>query len=180
MRPFYYGMMLYKGELYEGKHQPIISKSLFDKVQKVIKQRGHHRQVKSPRYNFAFTGFIKCSRCGYSITAEQRNFYFPRTKNRVRYIYYHCTRWSKSSPCRRKTYIREEILEKQFREIIKSVSISEKWANKMFELLEKDKQTEKQQIKKELQKLTTDLIQTETKLDRLLEAYLDTIVDSES
>ncbi|WP_366517519.1 recombinase family protein, partial [uncultured Campylobacter sp.] len=28
---FYYGHFLYKGELYEGRHQPIISKALFDK-----------------------------------------------------------------------------------------------------------------------------------------------------
>jgi len=178
MRTFYYGMMLYKGELYEGEHEPIITKSLFDKVQKVIKERGWHHQVKSPRYNFAFTGFIKCKYCGASITAECRPFYFPRTNNRVNYIYYHCTK--KKGPCCQKGYTRAEVLEKQFREIIVSVSISEKWASKMFALLEQDRLTEKQQIKQELHRLTTELIQAETKLDRLLEAYLETIVNPES
>jgi hypothetical protein len=32
--------MKYKGEIFEGKHIPLISKKLFDKVQKVLAQRG--------------------------------------------------------------------------------------------------------------------------------------------
>ena len=121
MRPFYYGYMKYCGELYKGTHQSIISKDLFDKVQKILKQRGwHHKPAK--RYDFPFTGFIKCDYCGCSITAEHRPFYFPRTHNKVTYIYYHCTK--KRLPCLQKGYTREEVLEKQFREIIWSVSTS--------------------------------------------------------
>ena len=90
MRPFYYGYMVFKGELYKGTHQPIITKDLFDQVQKILKQRGWHHQNKSKRYNFAFTGFIKCGYCDCFITAEHRPFYFPRTHHKVSYIYYHC------------------------------------------------------------------------------------------
>ena len=36
--PFYYGHFEYSGEVYEGKHQPIISKALFDKVQGVLEE----------------------------------------------------------------------------------------------------------------------------------------------
>jgi len=38
--PFYYGHFRYAGEIHEGKHEPIIAKKLFDKVQEVLKQRG--------------------------------------------------------------------------------------------------------------------------------------------
>ncbi|MFQ5799973.1 MAG: sugar phosphate nucleotidyltransferase, partial [Bacteroidota bacterium] len=34
--PFYYGMMKFCNELYEGNHKPIINKKLFGKVQKVV------------------------------------------------------------------------------------------------------------------------------------------------
>ncbi|PIU79308.1 MAG: hypothetical protein COS72_00855 [Candidatus Moranbacteria bacterium CG06_land_8_20_14_3_00_43_56] len=37
---FYIGLMKYKGEVFEGKHKPIISKKLFDKVREVLKERG--------------------------------------------------------------------------------------------------------------------------------------------
>jgi DNA invertase Pin-like site-specific DNA recombinase len=177
MRPLYYGAMVFKGELYEGIHDPIVSKTLFDQVQKVIKQRGwHHKPAK--RYDFPFTGFIKCGYCGCSITAEHRPFYFPRTHNKVTYIYYHCTK--KRLPCLQKGYTREEVLEKQFREIIQSVSLSQTWADKMLELLENDAKTEKQQAKQELEKLNLELTEIEQKLDRLLEAYLDTLIDGEN
>ena len=38
--PFYTGLFNYAGELHEGKHEPIISKKLFDSVQEVMKLRG--------------------------------------------------------------------------------------------------------------------------------------------
>jgi len=178
MRPLYYGAMVFKRELYEGIHEPIVSKTLFNQVQQVIKQRGWYHQYKSKRYDFSFTGFIKCGYCGCSITAEHRPFYFPRTHNKVSYIYYHCTK--KRLPCLQKGYTREEVLEEQFREIIKSVSLSQIWADKLRELLETDSQTEKQHAKMELEKLTLELTEIEQKLDRLLGAYLDTLIDSEN
>ena len=175
MRPFYYGYMKYCGELYKGTHQPIISKDLFDKVQKILKQRGwHHKPLK--RYDFPFTGFIRCGYCDCFITAEHRPFYFPRTHHKADYLYYHCTK--KRFICGAKGYTRQEVLQKQFQEIIQSCSLSQKWADRMLELLEKDTQTEKQQAKTELQKFTLELEETEHKLDRLLEAYLEAIVET--
>ena len=41
VNPFYYGHFRYAGEMYEGKHTPLIDKQLFDKVQIVIVRRGH-------------------------------------------------------------------------------------------------------------------------------------------
>ena len=177
MRPLYYGAMVFKRELYEGIHEPIVSKTLFDQVQKMIIQRGWYHQYKSKRYDFAFTGFIKCAYCGCSITAENRPFYFPRTHNSVSYCYYHCTK--KKLPCLAKGYTREEVIEQQFREMIQSVSLSETEGTAMLKLLETDAKTEKQNAVTELQKLNTELVETEQKLDRLLEAYLDTLVDTQ-
>ena len=178
MRPFYTGYMVFKGEMYEGTHTPIISKDLFDKVQKVRKQRGYYHQVKSKRYDFAFTGLIKCHYCGCSITAEHRPFFFPRTNHKADYIYYHCTK--KKGECCQKGYTREEVLEVQFREIIKSLSVPDGWATQMNDFLVQDIETQKVGDKNRSVSLETEISQTEQKLDHLLEAYLNTIIDSES
>jgi DNA invertase Pin-like site-specific DNA recombinase len=80
--PFYYGHFRYGGEIYEGKHTPIISKSLFDRVQVVINKRGWHAPPKkSPE---KFCGLLKCS-CGMSITAE-RKIKHQKNGNRHEYI----------------------------------------------------------------------------------------------
>jgi hypothetical protein len=47
--PFYYGHFMFKGELHKGAHAPLISKSLFDKVQKVIKSKSF--KIPKPGYN---------------------------------------------------------------------------------------------------------------------------------
>jgi DNA invertase Pin-like site-specific DNA recombinase len=179
-RPFYYGYMLFKGELYKGTHEPIITKETYDKVQEIIKQRGwfHSKLYRAARYNFAFTGLIKCGYCGCAITAEHRPFYFPRTNHHAHYLYYHCTK--KKLPCLQKGYTREEVIEKQMRELIQSVSLSQNWVDKMLEFLAADEQTEKQNAKTELQNLTIELSDLDQKLNRLLEAYLDTLIDSEN
>lgn len=66
--PFYYGHFEYVGEMYEGKHPPLISKALFDKVQAVLEKRTHHFPTK--RIPKAFTGLLRCRECGRSVTAE--------------------------------------------------------------------------------------------------------------
>jgi hypothetical protein len=37
--PFYYGHFRYKGEIYQGIHEPLISKATFDKVAAVLNRR---------------------------------------------------------------------------------------------------------------------------------------------
>ena len=178
MRPFYTGYMVYNGEMFKGTHTPLVSKELFDKCQVVRKRRGYYHQVKAQRYNFAFTGLIKCKYCNCSITAEHRPFFFPKTNNRVNYLYYHCTK--KKGECCQKGYTREEVIEVQFREIIKSLSVSEAWVEQMNKFLVQDIEDQKVEDKISSSSLETEISQTEQKLDTLLEAYLDTVIDSES
>jgi len=65
--PFYVGLFRYAGEIHEGKHQPIVSKKIFDKVQEILKQRGrpHHKTKNEPQ---AFCGLLRCGTCGMGIT----------------------------------------------------------------------------------------------------------------
>ena len=62
--PFYIGMMRYKGELYEGKHEPLVSRELFDRVQKMLHQRGRTQERPRDGDPCYFTGMIKCGSCG--------------------------------------------------------------------------------------------------------------------
>ena len=57
--PFYIGMFRLKGELYEGAHEPLISREMFDRVQRMLNQRSRSQQ--SPRKGDPcfFTGMIK-------------------------------------------------------------------------------------------------------------------------
>lgn len=117
--PFYYGAFEYGGTWYMGKHEPLISKELFDMAQEQLK-RDHI--VRSEIKEFAFTKLITCGNCNSAITAEEK---YKKLKNgtTVRYVYYGCAR-SKNLHCK-EGYIREEELINQLIAILDKISINE-------------------------------------------------------
>ena len=88
--PFYYGHFRYAGEVYEGKHTPIVSKKLFDEVQTVFDRRKHKRTTKTNTPK-PLCGLLRCGSCNMMITGENQT---KRQKNGNvhRYTYYHCTK----------------------------------------------------------------------------------------
>jgi hypothetical protein len=70
--PFYYGVFEYpvkSGNFYTGKHQPIITKELFDQVQAQVKSQSLRSEE---RKEFAFTKLMTCGLCGSGITADEK------------------------------------------------------------------------------------------------------------
>ncbi len=111
--PFYCGLFRWKGTLYEGSHEKVVSKELFDQVQAAF---ASHRR-KSGKYRvheFAFGGLITCGTCGCAITAE-----FHRSG---RYAYYHCTNYH--GKCT-EGWLREEVLEAQFGDVVRAISLDQ-------------------------------------------------------
>jgi DNA invertase Pin-like site-specific DNA recombinase len=114
---FYYGEFEYGGVMYQGKHEPLITKELFNEAQERIAttQKGRHGQ-----HCFHFTRMIICGECGAGITAEEK---FRRLQNGdiKRHIYYHCTD-GKRKRCKQH-YIREADLLEQFVAIIDKIEL---------------------------------------------------------
>ena len=121
--PIYYGVIRYKNELYEGKHEPIISKKLFDRVQKVMKQKSKS-QTKELKY-FLYRGFFRCGDCGYTITADKK--IKPSGKE---YIYYYCTKKNPHLKCTQNIFTREEKISSQINEATQKVSLPDNAAKK--------------------------------------------------
>ena len=159
---FYCGVFYFKDELYQGSHEPIITKKLFDDVQAVMAARGKKHKKKG--HNFTFTGLMSCGTCGRAITAETKKGY----------VYYHCTK--KRTVCDEK-YIREENLLAQFKDILQKVSLPDDWADNMLMKLDEEKQTEAQSSLALVQTLWEQIKNIEQKLDRLLDSHLDGVVD---
>ena len=164
--PFYYGHFRYSGELHEGKHESIIAKKLFDKVQEVLKQRSKpQRKERVPK---AFTGLFHCGECGMMITAEiQKN-----------HVYYRCTKKSKTKICDQ-PYTREEDLNQQLSSMIQKVSLRQDWAKQMLEMLEKEKANSAQSCFAFAQENREKIKELKQKLQFLLDSYLDQVIERE-
>ncbi len=156
--PIFTGLMRYNGEIYEGKHEPIISKKLFDTVQEVMirKSKPKGKGLKS----YLYRGFFHCGECGCFITTETQKGH----------NYLRCTK--RKNPCLQK-YVREEIITSEIKENIKKVSLSSAWANASINYFENEKMKIAQAESSFAQKARNELVEIETKLDRLLDLQLD-------
>ncbi len=128
--PFYTGLFRYAGEIYEGKHEPIIAKKLFDKVQRIMADRGKPRKEK-PNHHFGFLGIFKCGECGRAITAEQHI-----KKSGLVFRHYRCTK--KNVNCTQK-YVNEKDLHLQINEIFQKVALPQEWLEPILTKLDEEK-----------------------------------------
>lgn len=129
--PFYYGIFEYpagSGNFYTGKHQPIISRELFEKTKEQLKR---DRIVRGESKEFAFTRLISCGLCGSGITAQEKYKIIKTTGTTARYVYYGCTR-SKDRFCKC-GYISEEDLVKQLISLIENIETDDGIIKKKFE-----------------------------------------------
>ena len=157
--PFYTGLFRWKGGLYQGNHEPIISQQLFEKVQVVFK---HHemRRGKQKRREFAFGGLMRCGNCGCSIVGELK---------KGRYIYYHCTDGRRE--CDRK-YYREEVLEDQFADLVRRVVIDADTAEWIKQALKESLEEETTFHRQEVARITQGIERVKSRLNQ---AYLDKV-----
>ena len=127
--PIYYGPFEYprgSGNWYQGKHEPIITKELFDKAQEQLKRDKIVRQSRE----FAFTKLMLCGLCGSGISAEEK---YKQLKDGsvVKYIYYGCGR-SKDRHCKN-PYLREEELTEQLIKIMDQIDLNQTGVQHKFE-----------------------------------------------
>ena len=77
--PFYYGEFEYpkdSGNWYQGKHEPIITKELFDQVRVQLKSN----VLRVENQEFAFTKLMTCGMCQSGISAGEK---WKKKKNRI-------------------------------------------------------------------------------------------------
>jgi len=118
--PYYCGIFEFpvgSGKWYKGSYEPIISKDLFDKVQKKMEVPP---KSKPGTKQFNFTKILKCGNCGSGITAQESHKRF-KNGNIKHYVYYHCTQF-RNFNCK-EPYIREEQLVEEFIRILDGVDI---------------------------------------------------------
>ena len=175
--PFYYGHFRYLREIHEGVQEPIITKKLFDAVQLVLNKRS--KPWSKPRVPKPYLGLFRCGECGMMITAEQKLKYYKHTDHHATYTYYRCTKKSKRIKCNQ-CYTRQELLDSQVSEMIGKVSLRQDWAKEMLKKLDGEKIELAHSCGAFVGEKREEIRAINSKLQRLLDSYLDQDVDRES
>lgn len=164
--PFYYGAMLFLGQLIPGTHEPMVTKITFDQVQKIMRSRG---SVRRRTLEFRYRGFLVCGECGQAITAEFK---------KGRYTYYRCTKSGGPGSCRQR-FIREEVLERQILAQLQAIQIPE-WVYDLLKEPLKEFQTQQKEFRDTaVATLRQRQDELQRRLDRLLELVMDKTITPE-
>ena len=155
--PIFCGLLRYGGEIYEGKHRPIITKKLFDSVAEVMSRKSKPKGKGLKEY--LYRGFFRCGECSCFITTETQKGH----------NYLRCTK--RKNPCLQK-YVREELITSQIAESIKKVSLPLDWANWMIEENRKDQSSEIQSSEIFSQKTKDEIFLLDSKIEKLIGLYL--------
>lgn len=110
--PIYYGDFYWKGVLYNGTHKPIITKELYDNVQKALNKRSSCPTGRQ-KHDFLFQGMLTCGHCGCAVVAEI---------HKDKYIYYRCTHNRGKCPDK---YATEEKIDEQFVQSLNEIKIDD-------------------------------------------------------
>lgn len=119
---FYYGKFEYpkdSGQWYQGKHDPIITKELYDEVQQQLK--GNELKTRRDK-EFAFTKLMSCGLCGSGISADEK---YKKLKNGKfnTHVYYGCTKArDKNCKC---GYLNEVDLIKQLQSLVDDIDLNQ-------------------------------------------------------
>ena len=165
----YVGIMVWKGQAYEGKHKPLIPLELFEAVQKAIKVRSKPRKVRKG-HQFPFCGVFRCS-CGSMMTAQWAKGHGGL------YRYYRCTRKG-LAPCN-EPYLREEGVVSQTLAKLGS-GLSQTEAAEVNAIIDEAAKTELGAAAAAVQTTAKALEETEEKLRKLTHCLLNGIVDEDS
>lgn len=143
--PIYIGKIQYKGKIYDGEHEPIITNKQFEIVQNLIKKRTSKSDPFRKRY--LLTGLLRCGYCGARMFGKSGS----KLKNGKTLKYYCCYSHSKKphmikDPNCIKKLIRHDELESQVIEYIKNLEFdyeSKKTKEKTNNLSAYEKELEK-------------------------------------
>ncbi len=167
--PFYYGHFRYAGEVYEGHHDPIISKKLFDDVQAIFENRWRWSPYESKRKAKPFMGLLRCVECGGAITAEVQKGH----------TYYRCSKKRRAVRCEQ-PYIREELLDAEISGLLKPYNLRTDWADQMMQMLEAEKHATDEATAQAVATKRAEIGKVQLRLQKLLDSFLDELIDRET
>lgn len=164
--PIYKGDFVWGGVFYKGKHEGIIGKELFDRVQSVLEGKN---RVKKQTHTFLYRGYLTCDVCGCKLTA---------TKKKDKYDYYYCTN-GKNLCKQHKDYMDSGDVESLVSNLFKDFIVNKEMCDLSLEQYKEDvrKNTNYQGNARKL--LETQLARVEEKLDKLVDMNLEGLLTKE-
>ncbi len=170
--PFYYGQMLIKGQLYQHRYEPIISKALFDQCQAVL-EGWHKKPFQWAGKEFVFRGLITCAATGKVVTgSEQKKTY--KSGGTASWTYLRC--WKPDNP-KKQMWVREEKILEQVEEVLKGLTVEPELLTFLQGYLRQTEQSERGFIRRQVGEWQREHTKLQNRLDTLMDLLLDGTIE---
>lgn len=163
--PIYMGNFIWKGKLYTGIHEPLVSPELWQRVQDILSGRFGNRARKT-KHDFAFARLIQCGHCGGGMVGEIK---------KGKYIYYHCTGYKGKCP---EPYTRQEVLEEKFAEVLRGLTFDKEILAWVTQALRESHVDEKKCHSDAIGRLQAEYNRLQNRIDTAYEDKLDGRIDA--
>ena len=176
---FYTGVFVWSGDLYEGKHKPMITVDEYDKAQIILGREGKPR---NQIHESAYTGMVKCGECGSMVTCTVKKKIEKKTGDLKTYVYYNCTKKKKDENgkrfCKQNPITLEEF-EKQVQVEFEKYTIRPKFQKWAIDILNKRNDKEIQERTKIYESQQKAYNETQKQLDTLTQMRYRELIDDD-
>ncbi len=165
--PYYAGYTVYENELFTGRHQPIVSQQLFDRVQDVLEahsNRGIHHQ----QHHHYLKGLLFCARCHEAGRTRRLIYTEAKGRNGTIYPYYVC-RGRQLDGCDL-PHLRAETIERKIEDHYSTLSLTQAHADELQDAFEEAITNELQLMRDLATELNKELAKLDEQENRLLDA----------
>lgn len=160
---FYTGVIRIEktGEMFRGQHQPVVSRSLFERAQNVMSGKTNDKRK---THFFCFRRLVSCAGCRWKLIPERQKGY----------AYYRC----QTKACTQKT-VREELLESGFAEVLKNLRFDERENQYLKRILAERRGETETFIQRQRQAFALQLEGCRQRLSKLTDALIDGVIERE-
>ena len=169
--PYYTGLVTYKGEVYPGRHEPLLSRELFDRVQGVKSERmgAGSREVTHTHY---LRGILRCKKCD-DRKVDSRLLYTETIgASGSKHQYYFCAERQRNQSCDL-PYLPVWEVENKVVDVMDQVQVNEAFIQNLTSRLNEALANEQASLTAARQQLESELAAANKKEERLVDAIAD-------
>ena len=168
--PLYKGQFEWDGVLYDGIHEALVTRELWNRVQDVMHGRATNSR-RTQKRDFAFSGLVSCGVCA----AEGESRLLIGSLVKKKYIYYHCERCKQ---LKRVKHHREQVIDEAIVGSLRSLRLDDEVMDWLTTALRSSMQTQKADNSAAVARLQARYDKLQHRIDAAYEDRLDGRIDA--
>lgn len=180
INPIYAGRIRWKGQVYQGQHEPLVAPELWDRVQIKLKQR--YRHMVPAKSDYAIAGLLRCGLCGGRMYINRlRDKRYDRA-----YDYFVCNRRRTTETDRTNfvhdcdgVHVRADRVEAWLKQQLLALSLSPSAVAELVDSWQQAGQEAQQRYAKGRKTLDREFSESKAQLERLTLGWMQGIVPTE-